>query len=74
VRGTGLNATNERFTAALLLPAAAALGSPESLVIPNGWFKPSRVIELIRESSSNVVLTALLERGVDYERVTFETA
>ncbi|HZR70708.1 MAG TPA: hypothetical protein VFB01_16825 [Burkholderiales bacterium] len=74
VRGTGLNATNERFTAALLLPAAAALGSAESLVIPNGWFKPGRMIELIRESSSNVVLTALLERGVDYERVTFEPA
>jgi cyclic-di-GMP-binding protein len=74
VRGTGLNATNEKNAPALLLPAFPALGSPESLVIPSGWYKPKRVIELIRDGSSNVELGALLERGTDYERVTFEPA
>jgi cyclic-di-GMP-binding protein len=74
VRGTGLNATTDKYVPALLLPPVPALGSPESLVVPNGWFKPKRVIELIRDGSSNVALGVLLERGTDYERVTFEPA
>jgi cyclic-di-GMP-binding protein len=75
VRGTGLNATTEKVVPALLLPAVPALSSPESLVIPNGWYKPKRVVELTRDGgTSNVALVALLERGTDYERVTFEPA
>jgi cyclic-di-GMP-binding protein len=74
VRSTGLNATNEKYVPGLLLPPVAALGSPESLVVPNGWYKPKRVIELIRDGSSSVALGVLLERGTDYERVTFEPA
>jgi cyclic-di-GMP-binding protein len=74
VRGTGLNATTEKYVQALLLPAVAALGSPESLVLPPGWYKPKRVIELVRDGSGNVALAALIERGTDYERVTFEPA
>jgi len=74
VRGTGLNATTEKYAPALLLPAVPALGSPESLVLPAGWYKPKRTIELIRDGSSNIALAALLERGTDYERVTFEPA
>jgi cyclic-di-GMP-binding protein len=57
-----------------VLPAVAALGSPESLVLPPGWYKPKRVIELVRDGSANVALAALIERGTDYERVTFEPA
>jgi cyclic-di-GMP-binding protein len=74
LRGTGLNATTEKYVPGLLLPAVPALGSPESLVMPAGWYKPKRLIELVRDGSSNVVLGALLERGTDYERVTFEPA
>jgi cyclic-di-GMP-binding protein len=74
VRGTGLNATNDKYVPALVLPAVPALASPESLVLPNGWYKPKRVIELVRDGTSNVALGALIERGTDYERVTFEPA
>jgi cyclic-di-GMP-binding protein len=74
VRGTGVNATNEKHVPALLLPAVAALDSPETLVLPAGWYKPKRVIELYREGATNVALVELLERGTDYERVTFEPA
>jgi cyclic-di-GMP-binding protein len=74
IRGTGLNATTEKYVPALLLPAVPALGSPESLVTPAGWYKPKRTIELVRDGTSNVVLGALLERGADYERVTFQPA
>jgi hypothetical protein len=74
VRGTGLNAATEKYVPALLLPAVEALRSPESLILPSGWYRPKRLIELYRSGAANVALTALLEHGTDYERVTFEPA
>ncbi len=74
VRATGLNATTEKYVPALLLPAVPGLQSPESLVLPTGWYRPKRVVELSREGSANVLLLALLERGSDFERVSFEPA
>jgi cyclic-di-GMP-binding protein len=69
VRPTGVNAQNEKYIPALSLGAVPALNSPASLVLPPGWFKPKRVIEV---SASPVRLTELIERGSDFERVAFE--
>jgi hypothetical protein len=73
IRPTGANAAAEQYTAALMLPAAAALKTPETLVLPAGWFKPQRVIEVRTEGSREVRLASLVDRGVDFERVKFET-
>jgi hypothetical protein len=56
-----------------MLPAAAALKTPETLVLPAGWFKPDRVIEVHVDGSRQVQLGSVIDRGVDFERVTFET-
>ena len=61
-------------SAALALPAVPALQSPASIVVPMGWYRPKRVIELYSDNSRQVLLSAVLERGSDFERVAFEAA
>ena len=72
VRATGLNVQNEKFVPALSLTAVPALNSPPSLVLPLGWFKPGRIIEVFVDSAQRVKLTSLIERGTDFERVAYE--
>ncbi len=72
VKPTGLNASNEKFVPALSLTAVAALNSPPSLVLPSGWYKPKRVIEVHIQQTLRAQLTELLERGSDFERVAYQ--
>jgi len=74
IRAAGANAAAEQYTPAFLLPAVAALQAPETLVVPPGWFKPNREIEVLTERSSKLRLASVVDRGADFERVTFETA
>ncbi|HEX2566832.1 MAG TPA: hypothetical protein VHL85_08220 [Burkholderiales bacterium] len=72
VRPTGLNVQNEKFVPALSLGPVPALQAPPSLVLPLGWFKPKRVLELYIDTVVRARLTEVLERGLDFERVGFE--
>jgi hypothetical protein len=72
IRPTGINAMAEKYVPALSLPAVAALQSPASLVVPSGWYRPKRVIEVFSEKAEQVLLTGVLERGADFDRCTFE--
>lgn len=74
VRPTGLNAQAEKFIPALYCPEVAALHSPASLVLPPGWYRPKRVVEVHSEASKSLLLTGIIERGTDFERVSIETA
>ena len=74
IKPTGINAAAEKYAPALALPEVAALRSPASLLLPIGWFRPKRVIEIWRDAPQQVLLTALIERGVNFERVSFEAA
>jgi hypothetical protein len=74
VRGTGLNDKTERPTCALALGAVPAVNSPATLVLPAGWYKPKRVLQVMGDKPYNVRLTDVLERGADYERVAYEAA
>ena len=69
IRPAGPN--TEPYVQGLLLPAFAPLQAPETLVIPAGWFKPKREIE-VAERQGRVRLLELVDRGADFERVTFE--
>ncbi len=73
-RAAGASGPKDPFLPALMLPAVAALHSPDTLVLPLGWFKPKRVIELRIDRSQEVRLSAVVERGADFERVSFERA
>jgi hypothetical protein len=72
VRATGLNVRDTEYVQALSLTAVAALNSPPALVLPAGWYKPQRLIEVYVESAVRVQLAEVLERGSDFERVTYE--
>src|SRR5439155_12918749 len=72
IRAVGAQAAAEQYTQAFLLPAVAALQAPETLVVPPGWFKPNREIEVLTERPGKLRLASLVDRGADFERVTFE--
>ena len=74
VRGTGLNDKAERPVCALYVAAVPAVKSPPTLVLPAGWYKPKRVLEVAEEKPYRVRLTDVIERGSDFERVAYETA
>jgi hypothetical protein len=72
VKPTGINALSEKYVPALSLPEVPALHAPATLILPNGWFRPKRVVEVWRDAPQQVLLTGIVERGSDFERVTFE--
>jgi hypothetical protein len=74
VRGTGASAAGEPYVPALVLPEVASLQTPEILVLPSGWFKPERLVEVYSESARQLRLASLVDRGADFERVTFQAA
>ncbi len=75
VRPTGINVKeSEKYASAFLLPPVPALQIPASVVLPIGWFMPKRIIEMHTDMSQNLKLTALVERGMDFERVSFDPA
>jgi hypothetical protein len=72
VRATGVNAAEERYVQAIALAAVPALQAPPTLVTAAGWFKPKRVIEAAIERPLRVRLLDVIERGTDFERMTYE--
>lgn len=74
VRPTGINAQKEKYVPALYCPALPALSSPASLVLPPGWYRPKRVLEVYSDSAELFLLSSVIERGSDFERVAIEPA
>ncbi|MGA8864822.1 MAG: hypothetical protein WB444_13540 [Gallionella sp.] len=56
----------------LLLPVPA-LQTPASLLIPNNWFAPGRVVDIQHQNGDKqqAKMGFSVERGIDYERVSF---
>lgn len=74
IRATGVNMTvSDKYVPAFLLGAVPALKAPASLVIPRDWFHPNRVVEVLHQNKDkqNVKMGFSVERGIDYERVSF---
>jgi hypothetical protein len=74
VRATGINAQSDKFVPALYCPALPALAAPASLILPPGWYRPTRVLEVYRDASELLLLSGVIERGSDFERVAIEPA
>jgi len=72
VRGTGVNAADEKYVQAVALAAVPALKAAATLVLPPGWFRPKRVVEAAIQKPQRLRLLEMLERGSDFERVTYE--
>ncbi len=71
VRGTGVNAADEKYVQAVALAAVPALKAPPTLVLAPGSFRPKRVIEAAMQKPLRVRLLEVLERGTDFERVAY---
>ncbi len=56
-----------------LLQAVPALKTPPSLIIPNNWFKPGHVLDIQHRNGERqkAKMNFSVERGIDYERVSF---
>jgi hypothetical protein len=65
--------TLDKSAAGFLLQAVPALKSPPSLIIPRDWFRPERVLEILHLSGDKLQakMGFSVERGTDYERVSF---
>jgi hypothetical protein len=61
------------FSRAFLLPALPVMGSEPTLIIPRGWYRPQRVLELYDEGATRVRLQHVVGDGPDFERVSFVT-
>jgi cyclic-di-GMP-binding protein len=68
--GLGSSAHNE-FHLAFLLPAVPALKTEASLVLPGGWFKAQRPVEIHGGGTLKVSLAGLVQRGSNFDQVTF---
>ncbi len=72
VRPTGLNITEDSWVPALYLAAVPALDEPASVIVPAGWYKPKRIVEIHMETAAKAMFTKVIERGGDFERVAYE--
>jgi hypothetical protein len=59
---------------AFLLQAAPEFKTPSSLIIPRDRFKPGRVVDILDQNGEkqHAILGFSVERGADYERVSFK--
>lgn len=71
VRPAGLNAMNEKYTQAFMLTPEPSSQELPSLVLPLRLYQPNRYIELYTQTLQTVKLLDSVDRGSDYERVTF---
>ncbi|MEO8409230.1 MAG: hypothetical protein ABI478_01555 [Propionivibrio sp.] len=63
-----------QYHRAFLLPATPPITSEPSLVLPAGWFKPGRHVELYTDGGWRVELCHVLDGGQDFDRASFVAA
>ena len=65
-------AGSERYTQAFQMPALPAVGEEASLVVPQGLYQASWELEAyIGEMPLRVRMRHILQRGQDFERISF---
>jgi cyclic-di-GMP-binding protein len=62
----------ERYRRGFLLPAVASLNTPATVVIPSGWFKSRRELDIYVDRPQRLTLLQLIERGADFDRATYQ--
>jgi cyclic-di-GMP-binding protein len=69
------SADTEKFLPALLLQEVQALKTPPSLILERGCFQPDRLVKIehIGNEFQQIKLGFCVERGFDFERVSFTT-
>lgn len=74
-RQTGINLTHPGvYSRAFVLPAVGTLKEPNSLIVPRGWYRKDRILEVFVDHAVRIKLGGLLQQGVDFERVGFKVS
>jgi hypothetical protein len=65
---------NERYVRAFLLPAVPAIKEEGSIVLPPGMYQASRIVEVSTgdDTVGQLRLIHILQRGTDYDRVSYQ--
>lgn len=67
------NHTQERYIRAFLLPEVAAIHAASSVVVPKNIYQASRIMEMLVDGKiSRIRLMHILQRGMDFDRSSFE--
>ncbi|HEX6735700.1 MAG TPA: hypothetical protein VF096_12885 [Azonexus sp.] len=73
IRHPGHSGTQERYVRGFLLPALSAISEEASLVVPAGMYQASRALEVCcGEESWPVRMLHIVQRGTDFERVSYQ--
>ena len=67
-------AAGDKFRPAVLMPAVPALHIPASILIPTGWFKVDRVLDVHSQRAAKFRLKESLDHGTDWDRASFVDA
>ncbi len=59
------------YSRAFILPAVFAIGAEQTLVLPLGWYRPERVLEVYADAPMRVKLQSRVDGGADFERASF---
>ena len=68
----GVDPTLQNKFIQAFLPEIPTIKEPATLVLPHGWYGPNKQLELHIDNTLHVRMTRIVERGADFERVTFE--
>ena len=52
----------------------AAVNAEQSVILPLGWYRLGRVVEIYVDSAVRIRLGKLIDAGQDFERITYELA
>jgi hypothetical protein len=75
VRVAAVKAGNsERFVRAFLLPPIPTINEEGSIVLPPGMYQASRILEVSsgEDSPWQLRMNHVLQRGTDYDRISFQ--
>lgn len=67
-------ADGQKYDRALLMPADEARKVPESLILAPNSYQPNRAVNLFIEAMRPVKLTAVLDKGINFERCAIADA
>jgi hypothetical protein len=67
--------TREKFVPAFMMPAVPAIKEDGSLVLPSGMYLSRGVLDIfVGGESLQLRMLNVIERGMDYERISYEPA
>jgi len=72
VSAADIESLGERYRRGFLLPAVATLNAPATVIIPSGWYKSKRRLDIYTDRPQQLTLGQLVDRGADYDRATYE--